>query len=71
MKTNTINNANTANIQVYREENREQAGQTPKIIYYLGWGERDELIGDPMPFEELQALHALIGRVIEQNTTNN
>lgn len=68
MNTNTIN---TANIQVWREEIREQAGQTPKIIYYLGWGEGGELVGDPMPFEELQALHALIGRVIEQNTTNN
>ncbi len=68
MKTNRIN---TSNIKVWREEIHEQAGQKPQVIYYLGWGEEDDIIGDPMPFEELQALHALIGRVIEQNIANN
>jgi len=68
MKANRIN---TSNIQVYREEIHEQAGQKPQVAYYIGWGEDDTLVGDPMQFEELQALHTLIGRVIEQNTTKN
>lgn len=62
---------NISNIQVWREEIREQAGQTPQVLYYLGWGEDDRIVGDPMPFEELQAIHALIGRVIEQNIANH
>ena len=65
------NRTNISNIQVYREEVRQQAGQKPQILYYLGWGENGSLVGDPMPFEELQALHTLIGRVIEQNNANN
>lgn len=39
MKTNTINNANTANVQVYREEVRGISGEVSHAIYYLGWGE--------------------------------
>lgn len=68
METNRID---TSNIQVWREEIHKHAGQKPQVVYYLGWGEDDSLVGDPMPFEELQALHTLIGRVIEQNTVNN
>ncbi|CVI68173.1 thioredoxin domain-containing protein [Alistipes sp. CHKCI003] len=60
---------NLANIQIYRDEIHSAAGQAPEIIYYLGWGEADVLQGDPLTFEELKALHALMGRVIEQNTT--
>lgn len=65
------NRTNISNIQVYREEVRQQAGQKPQILYYLGWGENGSLVGDPMPFEELQALHTLIGQVISHNRSNN
>lgn len=58
-----------ANIQVYRQEVRTAAGQDPTIFYSLGWGEEDTLHGNPMTFDELQALHTLIERVIEQETT--
>lgn len=65
MKANKID---TSNIQVCREEIREQAGQVPQVCYYLGWGKDNDILGDPMSIEELQALYAIIGRVIEQNT---
>lgn len=68
MGTNRIN---TSNVQVWREEIHEHVGQKPQVVYYLGWGEDDNLVSDPMPFEELQALHTLIGRVIKQNTAND
>ena len=66
MKNKTV--GNLANIQVYRDEVHRAAGQAPEITYYLGWGKYDVLQGDPLTFEELKALHALMGRVIEQNT---
>lgn len=68
MMQNNIGNERFANIQVWREETHTDAGQAPKVAYYLGWGKDDELQGDAMTFEELQSLHALIGRVIQQNT---
>lgn len=67
MKNNRIN---ISNIQVYREEVRQQAGQTPQVLYYLGWGEDDTTAGDPLTYEELTALHNVIGRVIEQDKIN-
>lgn len=67
MKNKTV--GNLANIKVYRDEVHRAAGQAPEITYYLGWGKYDVLQGDPLTFEELKALHALMGRVIEQNTT--
>ncbi|MCM1301904.1 MAG: hypothetical protein NC226_09300 [Bacteroides cellulosilyticus] len=67
MKANRIN---IANVQVYREEVHEQAGQKPQVAYYLGWGEDDTLVGDPLTYEELAAMHDVIGRVIEQDKTN-
>ena len=54
------------NLQVDREETRTAPRQSPKVLYYLGWGERDTLEGDPLTFEQLKAFHALVGRVIEQ-----
>ena len=56
-------------MQVYRVDVLRAVGQAPEITYYLGWGKYDVLQGDPLTFEELKALHALMGRVIEQNTT--
>lgn len=67
MKNNRIN---ISNIQVYREEVRQQAGQTPQVLYYLGWGEDDTIEGDPLTYEELAALHEVIGRVLEQDNPN-
>ncbi len=67
MKNKTV--GNLANIQIYRDEIHTAKGQAPEITYFLGWGKDDVLHGDPLTFEELKALHALMGRVIEQNTT--
>lgn len=61
---------NISNIQVYREEVRQQAGQMPQVLYYLGWGEDDTTEGDPLTYEELTALHDVIGRVLEQDKIN-
>ena len=67
MKANRIN---LSNIQVYREEIRQQAGQKSQVLYYLGWGEDDTTEGDPLNYEELAALHEVIGRVLNQDKTN-
>ncbi len=67
MKTNRIN---LSNIQVYREEIHQPASQKPQVAYYLGWGEDDTTNGDPLTYEELAALHDVIGRVLEQDKTN-
>ncbi len=67
MKANRIN---ISNIQVYREEVHEQTGQKSQVVYYLGWGENDTIEGDPLSFEELAALHDVIGRVLAQDKTN-
>lgn len=67
MKNNRIN---ISNIQVYREEVRQQAGQKPQVLYYLGWGEDDTIEGDSLTYEELAAMHEVIGRVLEQDTPN-
>ena len=64
MKTNRIN---LSNIQVLREELHETAGQKPQVAYYLGWGEDDTTEGDPLTYEELAALHNVIGRVLTQD----
>lgn len=67
MKANRIN---ISNIQVYREEVHQPAGQKPQVVYYLGWGEDDTLVGDPLSYEELAAMHDVIGRVLAQDKTN-
>lgn len=66
MKANRIN---LSNIQVYREELRQPAGE-PQVLYYLGWGEDDTIEGDPLNYEELAAMHKVIGRVLEQDKIN-
>ena len=62
------NNRNTQleNVQVQREETRTSKGQTT-TSYFLGWGDDGRLQGDELTYEELIALHTLIGRVIEQD----
>lgn len=67
MKAKTIN---ISNIQVWREELHEQIGQKPKVLYYLGWGKDDILVGDALTYEELSAMRDVIGRVLEQDKTN-
>ena len=61
---------NFSNIQVWREELHEPAGQKPQVLYYLGWGDDDTTEGDPLNYEELAALHEVIGRVLTQDKTN-
>lgn len=67
MKANRIN---LSNIQVLREELHETAGQKSQVAYYIGWGKSDVLVGDPMTYEELAALHEVIVRVLSQDKTN-
>ena len=67
MKANRIN---LSNIQVLREELHETAGQKSQVLYYLGWGEDDTTEGAPLNYEELAALHEVIGRVLIQDKTN-
>ncbi len=59
------------NIQIQRDEIRTDAGVPPRIDYYLGWGQDGKLQGDPMSFEELRAMHALMGQVIARNSQTN
>lgn len=58
------------NIQVQRDELR-YFGQAPKCSYSLGWGKDGTLQGDSLTYEELKAMHALIGQVLEEDKPNN
>ena len=55
-----------ANIQVQRDEVR-YFGQVPEYSYSLGWGKDSTLQGDSLTYDELKALHALIGQVLEED----
>lgn len=55
-----------ANIQVQRDELR-YFGQVPEYSYNLGWGKDSTLQGDSLTYDELKALHALIGQVLEED----
>ena len=58
-----------ANVQVQRDEIRKP-NQPAKAVYFLGWGIDGQLQGDEMTYEELAALHTVIGRVVEQDKPN-
>ena len=63
-------NTRLANVQVQRDEIRKP-NQNVEVVYFLGWGDDELLQGDGMTYEELAALHTVIGRVIEQDKPNN
>lgn len=58
-------NTRLANVQVQRDVTYKPQ-QPANTLYSLGWGRNAQLQGDQLTYEELVALHTLIGRIIDR-----
>lgn len=65
MKTNIQHTIPSVNVQVQVDELRLSGGDT-KYYYYLGWGKDGALQSDALTYDELKAIHDLIGQAIKE-----